>query len=52
MLNAKPCVGYKVVLINEAPTGHVLTRDLGSFRGLWFWGFFLHVNFKALSWFQ
>ena len=46
MLNAKPCVGYKVVLVNKAPTGHVLTRSLESFRVLWLLVFCLNVNFK------
>lgn len=44
MLNAKPGVGYKVVLVNETPTGHVLTRGLGSFRVLWSLGFFLTLT--------
>lgn len=41
MLNAKPCVGYKVGLVNETPTDHVLTRGLRSSR---VWGFFLMLT--------
>lgn len=41
MENAKPGVGCKVVLLNEALRAQALTRSLGSFRALWVWGFFL-----------
>lgn len=41
MENAKPGVGCKVMLFNEALRAQALTRSLGSFRALWVWSFFL-----------